>query len=386
MTAALLLGPTIVWLAVLAWLVRRQVRHLRTGSAGPEMAEAAAARARLGFASALGDGALLAAGALGGVAALERMWAAMLPWPAAAGGALIVSVLLVRMAARLGPQAYGTFGVDARLGLTRGSPALFLADAAKRALLMVAGTLPLALLVTLLMESGADYWWLWAWLAWWGAVVMRTSLYPALVAPLFDRQRPLDDPELAARLAALLERCGLALADVRVTEASRRTRRANASVGGLGRRKRIALHDTLLERLSADEVEAVLAHEAGHARHLHIPQYLLGLGAAGLAAFAVLAALLPVSGQSPAATAALLLLALPGVGGLLRPAAGAALRRWEYQADRFAARHTAPDSLIRALEILHRVNATPADADPLYAVFHDTHPQPAARLERLRRA
>lgn len=386
MMSAMLLVPMVAWIAVQAWLVRRQTRHLKAGTAAPCAVEAAVARARLGLVSAVGDAALLAGAMSGGVMALDRMWADALPWPSAlAGGALITSVLLVRMVVRLMPQAYGAFVVDGRLGLNRGTPALFLADAVKRALLLVAGTLPLAAMVTLLMESGGGLWWLWAWLVWWAAQLARTSLYPALVAPLFDRPQPLADPELKARLAALLERCGLMLADVRVVEASRRTRRANASVGGLGRCKRIVLHDTLLERLSADEVEAVLAHEAGHARCRHIPQYLAGLAAVGFAAFAALAALLPVSTHSPAATAALFVLALPGAGGLLRPLAGAMMRRWEHQADAFAARHTDPGNLVRALETLHRINATVPDADPLYTAFNSTHPMPAERLDRLKR-
>lgn len=386
MTFALLLAPTVAWIAVQAWLVRRQIRHLKASTAAPCAVEAAVARARLGLVSAVCDAVLLAGAAFGGITALDRMWADALPWPSAlAGGALIVGILLAQMVVRLVPQAYGAFVIDGRLGINRSTPALFLIDAVKRALLLVAGSLPLAAMVMLLMTSGEAWWWLWAWLVWWFAQVARTSLYPTLVAPLFDRHRPLADPELKARLTVLLERCGLTLADVRVVEASRRTRRANASVGGLGRRKRILLHDTLLERLSADEVEAVLAHEAGHARCRHIPQYLAGLAAAGFAAFAALAALLPVSGHSPAATAALFVLALPGAGGLLRPLAGAMMRHWEHQADAFAARHTDPGNLVRALETLHRINATLPDADPLYTAFHSTHPMPAARLDRLKR-
>ncbi|HEY0835520.1 MAG TPA: M48 family metalloprotease, partial [Azospirillum sp.] len=191
------------------------------------------------------------------------------------------------------------------------------------------------------------------------------------------------DARLAGRLQRLLERCGLRLAEVRVIDASRRTRRANASVVGFGSARRIMLHDTLLERLDADEIEAVVAHEAGHARHRHITRYLAGMGITGLAAFAALAWLGPALGASVGERLALFVLALPLVGLFLRPLAVAVLRGWEYQADAFAVRRTSAAALGRALTKLYAANANAPSGDPLHAAFHAAHPEPAQRLGRL---
>ena len=47
-------------------------------------------------------------------------------------------------------------------------------------------------------------------------------------------------------------------------DGSRRSAHANAYFTGFGAAKRVVFFDTLLSRLAAGEVEAVLAHELGH--------------------------------------------------------------------------------------------------------------------------
>ena len=51
---------------------------------------------------------------------------------------------------------------------------------------------------------------------------------------------------------------------------SKRGKKANAFFGGLEKRKKIVLFDTLVETLSTEEIVAVLAHEAGHYKRKHI--------------------------------------------------------------------------------------------------------------------
>ncbi len=94
---------------------------------------------------------------------------------------------------------------------------------------------------------------------------MLTFVAPLVVEPLFNRFTPLADPELAAELDALARRAGLPLKEVLVADASRRTRKANAYVSGLGATRRLVVYDTLLERATRPEVALVLAHELGTA-------------------------------------------------------------------------------------------------------------------------
>jgi len=394
---AILLALATSWTALLVWLNRRQAAHLCTlgagagAGAGEGWLDAASActaidvtlaRTRLTIAGTLAEGAVVALLLGGGVAALDGLFAAF--GPVAGAVALVVAVVAARGAVRLAVQAVGVFGIDARHGLNRASPGLFLADAAKRAALSAALGLPALAAVAWLADRGGRAWWLWAWGLWFAVAVLRTAVQPLVAATVLNRSAPLADARLAGRLEALLTRCGLRLGAVRVVDASRRTRRANASVVGFGAARRIMLHDTLLERLAEDEVEAVVAHEAGHARHHHVARYLAGMAATGFAAFAAFAALGPVLGGSVGERLAVFVLVLPLVGLFLRPVAVRILRGWEYQADAFAARNTSAEALSRALVKLYAANANAPGGDPLHAAFHASHPEPAQRLARLR--
>jgi len=87
---------------------------------------------------------------------------------------------------------------------------------------------------------------------------------------------------------------------------------------------------------------------------------------------------------SDAAALLLFMLALPAFTWVVSPALAAWSRRHEYEADAFAAQHADARSLAEALVALYKDNATTLTPDPLYSAFHDSHPPPAARIERLR--
>ena len=109
------------------------------------------------------------------------------------------------------------------------------------------------------------------WLVW---TLALTWGYPKFIAPLFNRFSPLDDAALKQRLETLLERCGFAVRGVFVMDGSLRSAHGNAYFTGIGRNKRIVFFDTLLSRIEAPEIEAVLAHELGHLRLHHVRQRL----------------------------------------------------------------------------------------------------------------
>jgi STE24 endopeptidase len=220
-------------------------------------------------------------------------------------------------------------------------------------------------------------------------------LAPLLVEPLFNRFRPLEDEALAAGLRVLAESAGVPIEGVLVADASRRTRKANAYVSGLGPSRRLVLYDTLLERGGAPEVRLVLAHELGHHRARHLVKGAL-LGTAGAAAFVLaLWALLrspglrdaigaPDGAADPRVVPFVLLLAaalrLPGA-----PLGAALSRRWEREADRFSLDLTGD---LDAFEATHRLLATAnlADLDPprpVYLAFFG-HPTPVERIAAAR--
>jgi STE24 endopeptidase len=329
----------------------------------------------------------------GGIAAVDGLWRETLlsePW---LGVAVIGTVALIIQLVNLPLSLSRTFGLEARFGFNRTTPALFLADLGKGVALAVLLGGPLLIAVLLLMERAGRWWWVWAWLVWLAFMLFMAWAWPVFIAPLFNRFSPLADQALKARIEALLGRCGFASKGVFVVDNSRRSSHGNAYFTGFGRHKRIVFFDTLLERLAAAEVEAVLAHELGHFRLRHVRQRLLLAIATSFVGLAVLGWLagqigfysaLGVPQPSPHAALLLFVLAAPAVTFFLTPLASLWSRRHEFEADAFASRHASAAELAAALVKLHRDNASTLTPDPAYVAFYYSHPPPLARIARLR--
>jgi STE24 endopeptidase len=329
----------------------------------------------------------------GGIAALDGGWRhthLTQPW---LGLAVIASVALLMQLISLPLSLWRTFGIEARFGFNRTTPALYLADLAKSTALAVLLGGPLVLATLWLMQRAGQWWWLWAFGLWLGVMLLMAWAWPAFIAPLFNRFAPLGDETLKARIEALLTRCGFASKGVFVVDNSRRSSHGNAYFTGIGRNKRIVFFDTLLERLQAPEVEAVLAHELGHFRLKHVRQRLLLSMAttfAGLALLGWLAArpdfyrALGVPDPSTHAALLLFVLVVPAFMFFLTPLGALWSRRHEFEADAFATRYASAAELATALVKLHRDNASTLTPDPVYAAFYYSHPPPLSRILRLR--
>src|SRR5690606_12150542 len=121
----------------------------------------------------------------------------------------------------------------------------------------------------IMANTGANWVW-WAWGIWVAFNLLILWLFPTVIAPLFNKFTPLDNPEMAQRIQALAQRCGFSLNGLFVMDGSRRSAHGNAYFTGFGKARRIVFFDTLLTRLNVDEIEAVLAHELGHFKRKHI--------------------------------------------------------------------------------------------------------------------
>lgn len=395
-------------LALRLWLAARQHAHVRahrqavpTAFAGQvsladhqKAADYTCAKTRLTQLDALWDSAILLGLTLGGgIDALARLWAGWLADPLWQGVAVIASTLLLSGALSLPLSLYATFGVEARFGFNRSTPALYLADLAKSLALSALLGLPVLALVLWLLAALGDQAWLAVWSVWVGLSLLLMWLFPTVIAPLFNRFQPLADQDLKTRIEGLLARCGFASSGVFVMDGSRRSSHGNAYFTGFGRAKRIVFFDTLIKQLSPAQIEAVLAHELGHFHHRHIVQRMFTSFALSLAVLAGMQWLLGWAGFQPAlgvshgtlATGLLLfLLALPAFTFPLTPLTSLLSRRHEYQADAFAARHASPAELIAALVALYRDNAATLTPDPLHSRFYDSHPPASLRIAHLK--
>ena len=119
-------------------------------------------------------------------------------------------------------------------------------------------------------------------------IVAAQVIVPSVIAPLFNRFEELKDDVAQARVQALMARAGFAARGLFVMDGSRRSAHANAYFTGFGKAKRVVFFDTLLQRLGAGEVEAVLAHELGHFKLHHIRKRMLAMAVLALAFFALL--------------------------------------------------------------------------------------------------
>jgi STE24 endopeptidase len=352
------------------------------------------ARARLGCWTTLMEAAIKVALTVGGGIAAADALLRPVPLPEPWHGALVViTVLLAMQLVELPFEIFRTFGVEARFGFNRVSPWLFAVDLLKRwvLVLLLGGALLLATLT--LMQRAGTWWWVWVWLVWQGATVMLMWAAPRFIAPLFNRFSPLTDQALKERVEILLERCGYAArGGVFVMDGSLRSAHGNAYFTGIGRNKRIVFFDTLLSRIEAEEIEAVLAHELGHFRLHHVRQRLV---ASVLLTFGGLALLVWLARQPgfygalgvplPSAEMALLLfvMTVPVFAFFTTPVMSWWSRRHERQADDFAADHADAGKLAAALVKLFRDNAATLTPDRIHSAFFDSHPPALERIGRL---
>jgi STE24 endopeptidase len=390
------------------WLARRQMRHVAAhrGAVPPafaaiigldahrKAADYTVARVRVGIVDVLVSAALLLALSVGGgLQQLHALTAGLFePGSLGHGVAFISAVAIVSWIVELPLTLYRSFGLEARFGFNRLTPGLFVADAVKGILLSALIGLPLIAFVLWLMEAMGSLWWLYVWAFWLVFNLLVLLVYPSFIAPLFNKFKPLEDGALKNRIEGLMTRCGFRLSGLFVMDGSKRSAHGNAYFTGFGAAKRIVFFDTLLDKLDATEVEAVLAHELGHYHHHHLWKRLAVIGTGSLAFFALLGHLasqewffsglgMHTAGTAP--TLVLFALVLPVFSFPLTPLMSMWSRTHEFQADAYAARQAPAQALVSALVKLYRDNASTLTPDPLYSSVYDSHPPAAIRIARL---
>ena len=219
-------------------------------------------------------------------------------------------------------------------------------------------------------------------------VFVLSFLAPVVLEPVFNRFSPLRDEALARELRQLAERAGVPVRDVLVADASRRTRKHNAYVSGLGKTRRVVLWDTLLDRGEPGEMRVVVAHELGHRRFRHV-----AIGTAitmvGTAAFVVglwallqwdgLLAAIGADGPGDPRVIPFVLLAGALAELIVQPFALALSRRWERDADSFSLDLTrdadAYEKTHRNLALSNLGDLGPPKAAYLFFFSHPTTPE-----------
>jgi len=393
--------------AVEFWLARRQFAHVLahrdavpeafrdtiTLEAHQKAADYTVAKGRLGeIDRAVSLAVLLLFTLGGGIDWVAEFWMGLGFSATLAGVGIILSVMLLMQLIDLPLGIYKTFVIEERFGFNRNTPKQYATDLFLHMGLALAIGGPLLALILWVMGAVGPLWWLLAWAILQTFSILISWAFPTFIAPLFNKFSPLEDATLRQRIEALLERCGFHSQGIFVMDGSKRSGHGNAYFTGLGSNKRIVFFDTLVNALSHEELEAVLAHELGHFKRKHVLKMLLTSAAITLVGLALLGWLmgqnwfyegLGVSIQSNATALLLFMLASPAFTLFLQPTIAYFQRKHEFEADDFASAHARPRDLISALVKLYRDNASTLTPDPLYSAFHYSHPPAAVRIANL---
>ena len=393
------------------WLTTRQIRHVAmhrdsvphafastiTLQAHQRAADYTVVKTRFGLIElAWGAALTLAWTLLGGLSALNGILLDLMGAGLWQQLALVGAFSAINTVLELPFSLYATFVIEERFGFNKTNATLWMQDLMKSLLLGVLIGGPLLALVLWLMAAAGAVWWAWTWGVWMGFNLLAMLIYPTWIAPMFNKFQVLDDATLTERVRALMQRCGFQAQGFYVMDGSKRSAHANAYFTGFGASKRVVFYDTLLARLSPEEVDAVLAHELGHFKHKHILKRIVSIFAISLAGFALfgwasaqvwfytgLGVLPNLAGANDALALLLFMLALPSFTGFLGPLFAQISRQHEFEADAYAMAQTRGADLASALLKLYEDNASTLTPDPLYVKFYYSHPPASERLGRM---
>lgn len=282
-----------------------------------------------------------------------------------------------------------TFGIDKRFGFTSSSKSLFVIDKLKELLIttLVGAALSFAAIYFI---SSFELWWFFVFLLIAFFMIGANILYPNFIAPIFNKFEKLEDKEITDGLKELARKSGFELSEIYRVDAGKRDARLNAYFAGLGRSKRVALYDTLIQKLSKEQIFAVVAHELGHFKHKHI---FLAMGSM-LGAFFILTYVFGSLGdifysslgvvQNGAGGVVIFLIFSSPALYLAMPLINYIYKKNEYEADDYAAAMGYKEAMIEALKTLSRENKAFPYASKIKVFFDYTHPPITKRIEKLK--
>ncbi len=331
----------------------------------------------------------------GGFSALNRL---VLSWHLgilATGAAFIGILLLARAVLALPVSIYSTFVIEERFGFNKTTPRTFIADRIKGLILAILIGGPIIVLVLAFFQYAGSAAWFYCWCAATAVMLILQYVAPAWIMPWFNKFTPLEEGPLRQGILAYARSVDFEVQNIFVMDGSRRSGKSNAFFTGFGKHKRIALFDTLLQRHSAGQLIAVLAHEIGHYKRKHVTKGIV----IGIAHTGVMLFLLSVILHEPAMYEAFGVEGTPIYAGLiffgllfspveylLSLLLNAYSRRNEFEADRWAVETSPnPGELTEALKILSVENLSHLTPHPLTVLLGYSHPPVLRRIREIAR-
>lgn len=317
---------------------------------------------------------------------------------------------------------YSTFVIEQRHGFNKQTPGFYAWDKLKKFIVGFLISAPIVSAIIYIVRRGGPYFFLYLWIFCF-IVVCILTFFHGEIAAIFDKFTPLPAGELREKIEELSKSLNFPLANIFVVEGSKRSAHSNAYQSGIFNRKRIVIYDTLIESYyenikgekksdesesasaakdetekapkkgcNNEEILAVLCHELGHWYCGHLMKHL----AFSEINFFLIFVIFSRFYKDPTFYAAFGFQDMPTVIGLLLLTliltpynelqgfiAIALGRRFEYQADEFAAKRGYSEELKSALLKLQVDNLKCPVYDELYSKFNHSHPTVIQRIKAL---
>jgi len=287
---------------------------------------------------------------------------------------------------------YSTFKIEAKYGFNKTTKKTFVLDFFKSLALSIILISIIFSLIVIIVENLGSFWWLYSFISIFMFQIILFFLYPTLIAPLFNKFKPLTDEKFKKPIEKLLKKVKFEAKALMVMNASLRSTHGNAFFTGFGKNKRIVFFDTLLDTITPNEMEAILAHELGHAKLGHIKKGLAASTILSFFSFYILG--LTYNSNNFFVGHGLNELTIYSKIFLfyivssyyiffMRPIFSYLSRKREFEADDFSIKHTNAKYLISGLIKLAKDNSSNLTPDSLYSKYHYSHPPISERLKSL---
>ena len=370
----------------------------------PRLIAYTATRARLGHAARVAGLVVTLAILLSGLLPAVARWTASLPIGLVWQGLIVLAApVCIAYLTDLPWDLLSQFGVEKRFGFSTITAKTWLLDQVKSLLLSALLGVLLGGGLLLLIGWLGPGWWLPAWVLFGAFQLLMALVAPVLILPLFNKFEPLEDEELREQILDMARQARFPLGGVFQVDASLRSTHSNAYFTGLGKTRRIALFDTLLDQHSRQEILAVMAHEIGHWKKRHVLKQMVSailLSGVGMALVALLLDMpwlyrtigavdtyLPLGVVGPVAAVGMYVVGilLSPIGLILSPISSWFSRRREYQADAYSLDlYPHPTALEGGLVKMTEKNLGNLFPHPLVVLFGYSHPPLLDRVAAIR--
>ena len=288
---------------------------------------------------------------------------------------------------------YHTFIIEEKFGFNKTTKKTYIIDKLKSWLLTILFGGGILSFIIFQFESIGQNFWIVAWIFISVLTLLINGLYAQIIVPLFNKQTKLEDGELKSEIEKYSKKAGFNLSNIYVIDGSKRSTKANAYFSGFGKQKRVTLYDTLINKLTKNQIVAVIAHEIGHYKKNHIIFNLLfSIIQSGIMLYILsLLIYMPIFSEALNIENHSFHIALITFSILYTPISEMSSlifnlfsRKFEYEADEYADKSFDGKYLIEALKVLTKDSLSNLTPHPKYVWWHYSHPTLLERINQLR--